>query len=199
MRHEETRRLAAGVMSGALVFVLVACGDGAGAGADDPRVDDLTLDVSSMEFQVPGGILEVRASPNPYVGEVTDELFVGVSFPGDVGPGEEVTVYLCDDEHGEWLSGELDAEGALTLEGEETTVELRLADGGVSGTVAWRGGPDLPFTASSAAGEAGLYWAQDTFDDVHHWAGWVVLPDGRQRGVFVLCPPFPFQYCLIQN
>lgn len=176
------------------VALLGACGDdGEDAGATDG--DAPRLDLDTLEVEVDAGTLEAVRHDASYVGEVTDALFVGVAFPEGVGPGQPVSVYPCDDEHGEWLTGELDADGAVSIEGEEVVVDLQLDGDDVSGTVAWRGGDPESFTATEATGDAGLYTAAATFDEVDHSAGWVVLPDGRQRGAFYLCPPWPFEVC----
>jgi hypothetical protein len=155
------------------------------------------LDLETLEVEVPGGTLTAEARSGAFVGAVTDDVFVAVAFPDEVGPHGRVTVYLCDDEHGEWFSEQLDG-GVLRIDGEQVTVAIELSGDEVSGSVTWRGQDLGEFTATEATGVAGLYAGGATFGGVDHSAAWVVLPDGRQRGYLGTCPPMPLHVCWTQ-
>ena len=119
-----------------------------------------------------------------YVGTVADELFIGIAVNEEAsGEGERALVaYLCDGEAvSQWFVAER-VEQEMTLDAGDTRVELALSDGGVSGTVTLAGQEPQAFEAAPATGDAGLYRAEESFDDVDHVGGWIVLPDGRQQG-----------------
>lgn len=142
------------------------------------------LDLDTLQADTPKGTMQAEAWENTYVGAVNDDLFIGISLSDGINAGEpqEAKVYLCDGEEiSERLNGEVGGE-TTTLEGEELGVELSLADDAVSGAVILNGEEPQPFTANEASGDAGVYAAEGTFDDTDYWGGWVVLPDGSQRG-----------------
>ncbi len=119
-----------------------------------------------------------------YVGTLDDALFIGIAVNEDVGgEGERALVaYLCDGETvSQWFVAER-VEQEMTLTAGDTRVELAFSGDGVSGTVALAGQEPQAFEAAPATGDAGLYRAEESFDDVDHVGGWIVLPDGRQQG-----------------
>lgn len=167
------------------------------------------LNVDTMTTELEGETLpvvsyeELRPGSTTYVGAVPgrSDLFVGVSLldAGAEGPTEadqpDIVAYLCDGtvgstaEVGVYLWGEYD-EAGVTLTGEagtrdeDATVELTMGDGEFLGAVTLAGEESHPFLATEATGDAGMYVAAidldpDEFTSIH----WVVLPDGRQRGV----------------
>lgn len=204
----------------ALVVFTAACADtGAGDGADAeaPQETDTTvtdtdadasqeppalagepapeLDLKTLRADTPAGTVEAeRTWENTYVGAVDEDLYISVSFSenADTGEPREVTVYLCDGEIGEYLTGEVGA-GTNTLEGEVFDVELSLVDDAVTGMVIQDGEEPQPFTANKASGDAGLYTAEFTFEGDEYRAQWIVLPDGSQRGV--VCWPCGTTWC----
>jgi hypothetical protein len=166
-----------------LAVLLPACANLAGempaAGSGDP-----TLDLESLQANTILGILHAEQIPNAFVGAVNERLFIAVALAGpDHTSGQrQVRVYLCDsDQVSVWLSGEMSGD-AVTLAVEDSRVELVTTEDSVSGTVILAGGQPQPFTAVPAGGEAGLYRAEETFDEGHVVAGWIVLHDGSQRG-----------------
>lgn len=140
-------------------------------------------------------------NPDTFVGTLADgEVFVAV-----VNRGGEVTAYLCDGTPGEvgvsvWLEGRADGarfaasnpEGTVRLEGTQngSTLELRVT--GLGGGAAQVRSAQLDqVTLNAAAHPAGLwltYGGLDGFAEKRspfgelYRAGWIVLPDGSQRG-----------------
>ncbi len=170
------------------------------AEAEAPEDSAPELDLDTLSAETDEGTLQAEPWGDTYVGAVNEDLYVGISLPEGAeaeGP-QEARVYLCDGEEiGASLSGEIGPE-AMTLEGEthegeeseDLTVELSLNDA-VSGAVTVGSGEPQPFEATEAGGDAGVYTAETTFDgEDHHWGGWVVLPDGSQRGFYCCSPPF---------
>ena len=157
----------------ALVLLVAACGNDDDAGdtapvtAPEATQPDLVpapqLDVDTLTATVAGTSVAVeRALGETYVGAVTDDLLIAVSFP-DVssdGPAQAATVYLCDSaEIAEWLRGDVGSE-PTTLHGDTLAVELSRGDSTVEGQVTFDDGSALPFSAELAEGDAGLYTAE---------------------------------------
>jgi hypothetical protein len=181
------------VAVGLSVLLLAAC-----APAESGR---LTLDLDTLQASAEPGDFQAEPVANALVGEVTEELFVAVVVPDVVEEGQEVRVYLCDGENfAQWISGELDAAGEARL-GERigAQVHLRIEENGeVFGVAQVPGEGPQPFRATAATGDAGLYRAEETFNGVTHVGGWIVLPDGRQRGDFCCgCIVICFPHCCI--
>jgi hypothetical protein len=185
------------VKSRFLVSVIVALTLLTLAACTQAQTDDLTLDLETLQASTAQGVYQAERVPNARVGEVTEDLFVAVVVPDRVEEGQSVRVYLCDgEEFSQWLSGDLDAGGEAQLgEALGAQVSLRIEDtGDVFGLAQVPGQLPRPFRATAATGEAGLYRAEQTFDGVDHVAGWIVLPDGRQKGIhccgcIILCQP----------
>jgi hypothetical protein len=177
------------VIAGLVVLMLVAC--------TQAQPEDMRLDLQTLQASTEQGVYQAAPVENARVGEVTEDLFVAVVVPEVVEEGQSVSVYLCDGEaFSQWLSAELDADGqALLGQVIGAQVSLRIEDNGeVFGLAQVPGQLPHPFRATEATGEAGLYRAEETFDGVDHVAGWIVLPDGRQKGIhccgcIILCQP----------
>jgi hypothetical protein len=182
------------VSSLAALLVVAACTE---TDADDSQADDVSvevedfdpsappLDVASLAADSELGELDAVPYAETFVGEVTSDLFIGIALPGGAytGQSDELKVYLCDGETiGLYLDGELGPDGA-TLEREGTMVELALDGNAFTGTVTLPDEDPLPFSAVAATADAGMYWAETTVDDVDYRANWIVLEDGRQRGL----------------
>ena len=173
------------------------------AGCARAETGRLTLDLETLQARAEPGDFQAQPVANALVGEVTEDLFVGVVVPEVVEEGQEVRVYLCDGENfSQWLSGELDAAGEARL-GEQigAQVSLRIeATGEVFGVAQVPGEGPQAFRATAATGDAGLYRAEETFDGVNHVAGWIVLADGRQKGAFCCgCIVFCFPECCLMR
>ncbi len=126
-----------------------------------------------------------NAEMEHFVGQVDDELFIGVAVARQAAGEEErrtVAVYLCDSQMvSQWISGEIPGQEGTLVAG-ESSADVTLADDSVSGTVALDGGDPRPFTAEAADAGAGVYRAELSQGGVDYRLDWVVLNDGRQRG-----------------
>ena len=141
------------------------------------------LDLKTLQAETPAGTVAAEQiwEENTYVGAVDENLYIAVSFPESPDTAQKATVYLCDGESAEHLTGEVGA-GTTTFEGEVLDVEFSIAEGVVSGVVIQDGEEPRPFTANEATGDSGLYTAEFTFEGDEYRPYWVVLPDGSQRG-----------------
>ena len=168
------KQMAGSVLS-VLVLITSAC--------VPPAVTDMSLDLGTLEADVPSGVLSAEAVPGAYVGAVNDDLYIAVIPRENGGDGtREVAVYLCDGvEVVAWLTGEVrDGQGNLTVG--DTWVEITNMAGDVRGTVAVDGGEPMAFAAVETNGVAGFYQADAQVEDTRHLGRWIVLPDGSQRG-----------------
>jgi len=157
------------------------------AAAHAEESDHLIPDLETLQARSEVGAFQAELVANARVGEVSAELFVAVVVPDVVEAGQEISGYLCDGAgFTQWISGELDAAGEARL-GERigAQVHVRVEDtGGVFGVAQVPGGGPQPFRATAETGDAGLYRAEEDFGGVTHVGGWIVLPDGRQKGDF---------------
>ena len=111
-----------------------------------------------------------------FVGRLAgSDAFVALVTNGEVAEG-----YVCDGRTGKRFTGTLDGARAELLADDGTRLVATLRDGRAQGTLA-EGGRELAFTADAARGEAGYYRAEAP--DGRRLASWIVLADGRQRGV----------------
>lgn len=95
----------------------------------------------------------------------------------------EVTAYVCDSVTiSEWFSGSADGSSLDLTNGNGAHLSADLSADSVQGTFTPAGGSALTFTTSAVTHPAGLYRGEDTVDGVDLVAGWIVLPDGDQRG-----------------
>ena len=95
----------------------------------------------------------------------------------------DALAYATDgDRSVDWLYGMVDnGTGSLDNDG-GAVLEVTVGDDRASGTFTRPDSEPLRFSAESASSPAGLYRAQDSFADGDYVAGWIVLPDGTQRG-----------------
>jgi hypothetical protein len=162
-RVRETNPLRGIIVSTSLAFLLPACG--------------------AVINEIPASATE--RVPDAWVGAVDERLFIALAVVDANGPGDDprLTAYLCDgDAFAVWLTGSL-TEGEATLTVGDTRIELATTDDGASGSVVVAGGQPQPFTAVPAIGEAGLYRLAAATDGGTPAGGWIVLNDGRQRGL----------------
>ena len=155
--------------------------------------DTAELDLETREAQLGDQIVTAEPWDNTWVGEVTDAWFIGIMVADAYGSDpREVTVYLCDNERGIVLNGELPAdEDTTTLSNDEAEVELTLIDDEITGTVSINGQDPEPFDADAATDDAGVYVATTEVEEVEVAARWIVLADGRQRGTSICCAVGP--------
>jgi hypothetical protein len=147
------------------------------------------LDLVSMEADALDRTFEAEAYANTYVGEVTDDLFIGISLDSmyaDQANG--ISVYTCDsDDISIYLTGEIE-DGSSTLSDDSVEIDLTVADDEITGTVTVGSEDPQSFTATRPTDEGGLYHAMRIEGDVEILVRWIVLDDGRQRGDFICCP-----------
>ncbi len=112
------------------------------------------------------------------------------SFVAMVTDGEQVMAYVCDGETtAEWFTGaaardsiDLTSAGSIGLVAERGTGDT------LDGTVTAGDGTESSFTATRVdidGSEGGLCRGILQVDGVTYTGGWIVLPDGRQRGAVI--------------
>lgn len=169
-----------------VVLLIVALVPLAAVGVEEARATafDMTLDLETLEAEVPGGTLRAEAVSDAYVADVNEDVYIAI-IPRETGEGTEaleVAAYLCDGEDVVvWLTGDIrDGQGILTAG--DTRVEIeRMADR-VSGTAVVSGGEPETFVAAEGERIAGFYEARASVDDTRYLGRWIVLADGSQRG-----------------
>jgi hypothetical protein len=121
---------------------------------------------------------EAPAAGASFAGTTTDDY----AFVGIVRQGDHVIAYVCDGEIvGEWFLGEARGDHPEMMSKSGARFEATITADTVTGTFSPVAGPTLAFTAEISRAPAGLYRAESEAAD--HVGGWIVLPDGRQRGV----------------
>jgi hypothetical protein len=131
-----------------------------------------------------------RATPTTNASKAVTGSFVGTVEGSDayvgvvVGHGGEALAYVCDraGESVDWLDGRLEGDAARLGNDGGAILEVTFADDRASGKFTRPESAPLTFTARSADKPAGLYRAREFFADGEYVGGWVVLPDGTQRG-----------------
>lgn len=100
-----------------------------------------------------------------------------------VDKSDHALAYVCDSKQtADWFRGAVAPDGALDLTAPDGAhLTGKVAPGSVAGTLTLAG-KSLPFTASPTEGDAGLYRATETINGTAYVGGWIVLPDGEQRG-----------------
>jgi hypothetical protein len=100
--------------------------------------------------------------------------------------GNQVLAYYCDgDQIAEWFQGELSSNGKLELRSvRQFKLEVQLGGSQASGKVTSAQGQEVSFKASlvPVQGQAGLYRARKSIAGLEYLGGWIVLPNGKQRG-----------------
>jgi hypothetical protein len=110
----------------------------------------------------------------------------GTSVAVVAGPGDDLLAYVTDGGSSvDWLDGVLedprDTSARLGNDG-GAVLDVSFAGTRASGAFARPGEDPRRFTAEAADEPAGLYRASDSFADGDYVGGWIVLPDGTQRG-----------------
>lgn len=191
-------------------FGLAGCTSGGGSdttvtteaeSSDDEAVPE--LDLETLQADAANGIFQANRADSSYVGAIGDGRAIGVAFAEDLGVDDAaedlLVVQLYDRDRLAVLIGEVDDQGAATLESEENsdfgaTAELVVADDEVTGTVTYGAEEPTEFTANVATGDAGVYWARGTDENPDDSADWVVLSDGSQWGCACV-PPYTSICC----
>lgn len=116
-----------------------------------------------------------------YVGTIRrTHAFVAV-----VTHGSRVTAYVCDSRTiAQWFKGSLKAGKATLTSSDGSVLRVAIANGKADGSFRTAGahGTVHRFSSSQAAKPAGLYRGVKTVAGKRYVGGWIVLPDGRQRG-----------------
>jgi hypothetical protein len=91
--------------------------------------------------------------------------------------------YVCDSgQIGEWFRGAATADGSLDLTSAGGAhLSAKVAGQGASGTLTLAG-KEVPFTAGPTQQPAGLYRQVAAGAGGQEISGWIVLPDGQERG-----------------
>jgi hypothetical protein len=163
-----TRRRLAWAVALSAAVVLTGCGDDAGSSGDPTPAEQ------SMELK--GTFVGKVGGTDAYVALVSD--------------GTRVLGYLCDSKQlSRWIAVAPIRDGAASLSSRagDDLGEAMISAGRVSGTVTISG-EQHAFRAEPASGDAGLYRAaridqeDGKLSEGELEAGWIVLPDGTQRG-----------------
>lgn len=116
-----------------------------------------------------------------YVGQVAGtNLFIGIAVENGA-----ITAYVCDSAAVSiWLKGMQAGDGAVLTAANGTLLQVSLAGKVASGMLTLPDGTAYAFEAQAASGSpAGLYRLDRELDEgVYLLGGWIVLPNGEQRG-----------------
>jgi hypothetical protein len=125
-----------------------------------------------------------RAGRVGYVGTVGGtHAFVAV-----VTQGSHVSAYVCDSKTiAQWFKGSLRAGKATLTSSDGYVLRVAIGSGKATGSlrVPGQGGAVDPFSSVRDAKPAGLYRGVKTVAGKRYVGGWIILPDGRQRGEVV--------------
>ena len=115
--------------------------------------------------------VSVSSGPTPFVGIVTTT--------------DKALAYICDGEGlAQWYRGSLQAGGLFEARSttQKSRITAQVTGRSVVGAITLEDGRVLQFRAIPGEGPAGLYRSDDRINDVRYLGGWVVLPNGEQRG-----------------
>jgi hypothetical protein len=155
----------------------------ASADASEDASGDASEEVDSMPFSmtIESGNYAAAATSDP-------DTYVAVV----VGENNSVLAYACDSKtRGQWFSGNpLSLPAVLTAtdySGTEVSLFLDLQDGKIVGTISTGAEDETPLTFSlpKVEGQPVLYRGSYAVTEQEVLGGWIVLPDGTQRGLTV--------------
>jgi hypothetical protein len=120
--------------------------------------------------------VSVSSGPTPFVGIVTT--------------ADKALAYICDGEGlAQWYRGPIQAGGLFEVRSttKKSRITAQINGRSVVGALTLEDGRVLQFRAIPSEGpagqvRAGLYRSDDRINDVRYLGGWVVLPNGEQRG-----------------
>jgi hypothetical protein len=168
-QHGSARRRVAWAVALTAAVVLAGCGDDDAGSSGNPTQAE-----------------QATALKGTFVGEVDGtDAYVAL-----ISDGTRVLGYLCDSKKlSRWIDVAPIRDGAASLSSRagDDLGDAMISDGRVSGTVTISG-EQHAFRAEPASGEAGLYRAaridqeDGKLSEGEVEAGWIVLPDGTQRG-----------------
>ena len=100
-----------------------------------------------------------------------------------VGPTGDTLAYVTDGAYSvDWVDGTRHGDSARLSNEGGATLDAKFGRGIMTGSFTRPGEQPLSVTARPGDAPAGLYRATDDFADGRYVGGWVVLPDGTQRG-----------------
>jgi hypothetical protein len=126
--------------------------------------------------------------------ETAEDKTISGSFAGKVagseayvaivaGRGGKVLAYVTDGASSvDWVAGVVTGRTASLSNEGGATLDAKWSRREVTGSFTRPQNPTLTFTAVSVKTPAGLYRAVEDFADGRYVGGWVVLPDGTERG-----------------
>jgi hypothetical protein len=191
LRAHQARKAAATLA--ALVAVASACGDGDGGGKagkeKEPERESGRRGAFSgadvIKSQQP---IHEHALSNwkEYLGVIQgSDIYIAIHTFTDE-EGEKALVYLCDGQNTAELFGGIGGRKLDLKSKDGSAVTATVEDDAVSGTLTLNDGRSLEFKAEADASDtAGLWFSNTNVDDAfagEDWGGWIVLPDGSQRG-----------------
>jgi hypothetical protein len=122
-----------------------------------------------------------RAGPVGYIGTVRGtHAFVAI-----VTHGSRVTAYVCDSKTiAQWFKGFLKAGNATLTSSDGYVLRVTIGNGKANGSLHVPGARGNVHRFSSVQGTkpTGLYRGVTTVAGKRYVGGWIILPDGRQRG-----------------
>ncbi|MGH2587288.1 MAG: hypothetical protein ACRDJE_20425 [Dehalococcoidia bacterium] len=151
-------------------LLLAACGD-------DDRNNETAQEEASPTRTREGD----QGVVGSWVGKVADsDAFVGVT----VFESRKVMAYVCDGQTvSQWfLTDDAGKDSFEASNANGAELDAKLSKEKATGTVTLPGGQELTFDAPRAALDGGLYRGKATIDGADYVGGWIVLPNGEQRG-----------------
>ncbi len=92
--------------------------------------------------------------------------------------------YICDGQTvSVWFRGERNGSAVDLTSATGERLQASLENNAAAGSITLADGQPHTFTASLTNGDAGLYRAEETLDGNNYVGGWIILNDGRQRGL----------------
>ncbi len=147
-----------------LWFAVISALTAPACGVDETRQDDPIAVQSTLE----------DAS---FAGRFDDEnTFVAI-----VTGGDAIRAYVCDGADDLWFAGSALQLPALLVNDEGDELYVAESDAGLTGSLT-RSDGERVFDAARTE-ESALFRAETTIGRDHYLGGWIVLPDGEQRGV----------------
>jgi hypothetical protein len=109
------------------------------------------------------------------------------AFVGIVNDNGSVTAYVCDGTEttvntAEWFKGPAANGGFDLTSADGAHITGAITAQGVTGNMTQADGRTFAFTIGPASGNAGVYRAEQTTGNGTYTGGWIVLPNGDQRG-----------------
>jgi len=134
--------------------------------------------LASLLLTACGGVAEPVSGS--FVGKVDgSDAFIAIILHTD----GTVTAYVCDSASiSAWFKGSVDGSSLDLTNASDARLTADLAPDSFTGTFTPSGNSPLTFSVTKADQPSGLYRGEDTVDGVDLVAGWIVLPNGDQRG-----------------